>query len=134
MKKQLKQRLNDLYERTIDNGYELSNKLDFDNLDFYNLYSNAVQSNCAITLDAKDNLFFLNHKYNNQKGLLMIYMINNLDTNKKLSEKIMNIVSVLEDIFISLDDTIIKNENSATYLIIYKNLTRNSIGGIELCQ
>jgi len=130
MRKHLKQRVLDLYEKTLENGYDLSDNFDIDNIDFYNLYSKAMQYDCAVSFD-NDNLFFINHKQNGTSGIIIIYMVNNLDTNKKLSEKIMNLVSILEDLFISLDQTKIITENSATYLVIYKNLSINTIGGIE---
>jgi hypothetical protein len=132
--KQLKKRINDLFERTIESGYDIANNIDFENLDYYNLYSNAIQSNCAITLNEKDNLFFLNHKHDNKYGILIIYMLNNLDTNKKVSEKIINLLSIFEDLFITLDTAIVKSESSATYLVVYKDLSKLDIGGIELCQ
>jgi len=134
MKQHIKKRIRDLYEKTLESEYEISNNLEFENLDYYNLYSLAVKSNCAITLNEKDNLFFLLHKNNLSYGVLVIYMINNLDTNKRLSEKIITVLGELENLFITLDTTIVKTEDSATYFIVYKDLTKINVGGIELCQ
>jgi len=133
MKKKLKQIILDLHDKTLESGdFIICPSDSIIDLNFYNLYVNATKYDCIATFN-NDNIFSVNHQYKENDGIIFIYMIGN-DTNKKMTEKVINMISVMEDVYISLDMTNIKindGENSTVYLIIYKNLSRDSVGGIE---
>jgi hypothetical protein len=64
-----------------------------------------------------------------------VYAINHSETNKRVAEKMMKLITVMEDKYVVLNETFVTKKNSVTYLTILKNLNDVLITGvIEECQ
>jgi hypothetical protein len=66
-----------------------------------------------------------NYQYNNKDSVLMIFSIPLLNNeNKHISEKIMDVLKLIEDCFITIDHMDLKNskEDKFYYLTVVKNL------------
>jgi len=128
--KKLRKKIEKLHDLTIDSDACYDNKLIKEDIDFLSLFTIAGINKTVIEFD-NDRLCALNYNYNTP-SIIIIYEISHLDTNKRVSDKMMKLIEALEDFYIVLDDTFVIKENSVSYLLVIKNLNENRIGEIEL--
>ena len=124
-----KERLRQIFENTIDSGIPYSGKID--EIDFYSLLCKATSNNQLYRL-LGCNLSMFNYKYENDESILMIFSIPSsvsLDKvpnqeNKHISEKIMDILQLVEECFITLDFMDLKNikEDKFVYMTVIKKI------------
>ncbi len=135
--KRLREKIDKLHDRIIDSEADLNEKLILDkkgnSLDFESIFTTCSLNETTLEL-GEDNLFGLNYSYDDTESIIIVYAISHSETNKRVTEKMMNLIAVLEDKYIVLDETIVTKKNSVTYLLIVKNLTdNNSQGEDEIC-
>lgn len=130
-KKKNFEKLNELFNKTLDSDLKFEGKLN--NMDYFSLICKATSNNQMIKF--KDsNLCMFNYRYNNQDCILMIFSIpisdnsdnNKPNKNKHITERIMDIVKLLEEFFITLDYTHNKQvkEEKFSYLTVIKKIDK----------
>jgi len=133
--KSLRDKIDKLHDKIIDSDANLYEKIVFDkNVD--NLNINSMFTTCSLNGTVLelgyDNLFGMNYMYdNNSESIIIIYAVSHQETNKKVAEKMMNLITVLENKYIVLNETFVIKQNSVTYLLIIKNLNDKMIIGVQ---
>lgn len=117
-----KVRLKQFFESTIDSGIKYSGNIS--EIDFYTLLCQSTTNNTMYKI-INCNLLMFNCQHNNKDSVLMIFSIpltNN--ENKHISEKIMDVLKLIEDCFITTDYMDLKNskEDKFYYLTVVKSL------------
>ena len=117
-----KVRLKQFFESTIDSGIKYSGNIN--EIDYYTLLCQSTTNNTMYKI-IDCNLLMFNYQYNNKDSVLMIFSIPLLNNeNKHISEKIMDVLKLIEDCFITIDYMDLKNskEDKFYYLTVVKNL------------
>ena len=116
-------RLKQIFETTIDSG--LKHVGNINELDYYSLLCKSTASNKLYKI-LGCNVSMFNYEYKNEDSVLIIFSIpvtlNN--ENKHVSERIMDILKVVEDCFITTDFMDLKNvkEDKFYYMTVVKSL------------
>ena len=122
-----KDRLRQIFESTIDAG--LIHNSSIEELDFYSLLCKSTANNQLYKIFSC-NVSMFKYNYENEDSILIIFSIpstlnseNNHD-NKHISERIMDILRIVEDCFITVDymDLINIKEDKFTYMVVVKKL------------
>lgn len=127
------ERLRQIFENTIDSGLKYTGNID--EIDFYPLMCKSTANNQLYKLFSC-NLSMFNCEYEGAESILIIFSIPislNLDSkmengnqqeNKHISERIMDIVRIVEECFITVDYMDLKNikEDKFMYMVIVKKL------------
>lgn len=127
------ERLKQIFENTIDSGLKYTGNIE--EIDFYPLMCKSTANNQLYKLFSC-NLSMFNYEYEGEDSILIIFSIPislNLDSkiengnqpeNKHISERIMDIVRIVEECFITVDYMDLKNikEDKFMYMIIVKKL------------
>lgn len=117
-----KDRLKQIFETTVDSGLKHIGHID--ELDFYSLLCQSTANNKIYKI-LNCNMLMFNYEFKNEDSVLIIFSIpltNN--ENKHVSEKIMDILKLVEDCFVTVDFMDLKNskEDKFFYLTIVKSL------------
>jgi len=130
--KRLREKIDKLHDKIIESEAYLNEKLILDktgnDFDFTSIFTTCSLNGTTLEL-GDDNLFGLNYSHDKNEAIIIVYAIVHSETNKRLTEKMMNLIAVLEDKYIVLDETIVTKKNSVTYLLILKNLTDENSRG-----
>ena len=127
------ERLRQIFENTIDSGLTYTGKID--EIDFYSLFCKSTANNQLYKIFSC-NLSMFNYEYENSDSVLIIFSIpislntgttienSNQGENKHISERIMDILKIIEECFITVDYMDLKNvkEDKFMYMIIVKKL------------
>lgn len=120
-------KLNELYNKTLESDLRFDGKLN--NIDYFSLICKATSNDHMIKF--KDsNLSMFNYRFNNYDSILMLFSIpltdNSGNKKKHITEKIMNIIKILEQFFIILDHTECRQikEEKFAYLTIIKKIDK----------
>ena len=118
-----KDRLKQIFEETIDSG--LKHVGNINELDYYSLLCKSTASNKLYKiLNCSVSMF--NYEYKDEDSVLIIFSIPiTLEVeNKHVSERIMDMLKIIEDCFINTDFMCLKNvkEDKFYYLTIVKSL------------
>lgn len=118
-----KNRLKQIFETTIDSGLKYSG--DINEIDFYSLICTSTANNNLYRI-INCNVVMFNCEYKNEESILMIFSIPltlNDDT-KHISERIIDVLKLVEDCFITVDFMDLKNvkEDKFYYMIVIKNI------------
>lgn len=123
-----KERLKQIFEKTIDSG--LTHSGDIEEIDFYSLLCKSTSNNQLYKIFSC-NLSMFNYIYDHEDAILMIFSIPfslNSDIvdgeNKHISERIMEVLKTVEECFTTLDYIDLKNikEDKFSYLVVVKKL------------
>ena len=124
-----KERLRQIFESTIDSGLTHIGKVE--EIDFYSLLCKSTANNQLYKI-LTSNVSMFNYKYENDDSVLIFFSIPvslNTDNisqqdNKHISERIMDILKIIEECFVTVDYMDLKNikEDKFVYMIIIKKL------------
>jgi hypothetical protein len=134
------ERLREIFESTVESGLKYDGNID--EIDFYSLFCKSTANNQLYKIFSC-NLSMFNCKYENDNAILIIFSIplslnldgkidnGNQQENKHISERIMDIVKIVEEVFIVVDYMDLQNvkEDKFMYMVIVKKLKD---GGIEM--
>jgi len=98
-----KERLKELFESVVESDLNYSGS--FDNIDYYRLFCKAAAKEEIYKLMGND-LCLFNCKYDNEDAVMMIFFIPINEKNfgvKNIAEKVIQIVEVIEEAFITID-------------------------------
>lgn len=98
-----KERLKEIFETTVENG--ISYESQYDNVEYYNLFCKAAAKEKLYKI-AGTNLCMFNCSYKDNDSVMMIFYIpiNAEDSGaKNIAERVMEIVAIIEDCFVSID-------------------------------
>lgn len=126
------ERLKQIFDNTIESGLKYIGNIE--EIDFYSLFCKSTANNQLYRIFSC-NLSMFNYEFEGQDSILIIFSIPislNLDVkidgnqqeNKHISERIMEIVRVVEECFVTVDYMDLKNvkEDKFMYMIIVKKL------------
>lgn len=124
-----RERLRQIFESTIDSG--LTHIGNVEEIDFYSLLCKSTANNQLYKI-LTSNVSMFNYKYENDDSVLIFFSIPvslNTDNisqqdNKHISERIMDILKIIEECFVTVDYMDLKNikEDKFVYMIIIKKL------------
>lgn len=121
-----KERLKQIFDLTIESG--LSHQGSLDELDFYSLLCKAATNNYLYKI-LGCNLCMFKYKFNGEDSILIIISIplslnENIQINKHISERIMDILKIIEESFSIIDFMNLKDvkEDKFFYMTIVKKL------------
>jgi len=121
-----KDRLREIFNLTIESGLYYQGSLD--ELDFYSLLCKATANNHLYKL-LGCNLCMFNYKFNDEDSILIIISIpvslnENIQINKHISERIMDILKIIEECFSVIDFMNLKDvkEDKFFYMTIVKKI------------
>ena len=121
-----KERLKQIYDLTLDNGLSYSGNIE--ELDFYSLLCKSTANNQLYKI-VGCNLCMFNYKHENDEAVLIIFSIpaslnSENPESKHISERIMNVLEIVEECFSTVDHMNLKNvkEDKFTYLTIVKKV------------
>lgn len=137
--KKPEERLRQIFDATCENGLKYDGNIE--DIDFYSLFCKSTANNQLYKLFSC-NLSMFQYKYENNDAILIIFSIPislntdgkidgaNQQENKHISERIMDIVKIVEEVFIVVDYMDLKNikEDKFMYMVIVKKLN----GGTEM--
>lgn len=130
----MKNKVEKLHDKIIDSEAYFSDKLIFENINFTKLFQIA-DNNDLVQWIGEDRIFGLNYNYNEIENILYVYQVNSSETNKRSSDKMMKLIEAMEDIYITINTSIVISQQlkqeSISYLLIIKNLTEDNIIGVE---
>lgn len=126
------ERLRQIFDNTIESGLKYVGNID--EIDFYSLFCKSTANNQLYKIFSC-NLSMFNYEFEGVDSVLIIFSIPvslNLDSkinetqqeNKHISERIMDIVRIIEECFITVDYMDLKNikEDKFMYMVIIKKL------------
>lgn len=124
-----KERLRQIFETTIDSGILYNGNIN--EIDFYALLCKSTSNNQLYKV-LSCNLSMFNYQYENEDSVLIIFSIPsslNVDKvpnqeNKHISERIMDILQLVEECFITVDYMDLKTikEDKFVYMTIVKKI------------
>jgi hypothetical protein len=124
-----KERLRQIFESTIDSGEKYSGNIE--DIDYYALLCKSTANNQLYKIFSC-NLSMYNYSFKNEDSVIMVFSIptsinNNTDNqteNKHISERIMDVLKVVEDCFVTVDYMDLKNikEDKFLYMTIVKKI------------
>jgi len=126
------ERLKQIFESTVESGLKYDGNID--EIDFYSLFCKSTANNQLYKLFSC-NLSMFKYTYENDDSVLIIFSIpislnldrienGNQQENKHISERIMEILRIVEECFIVVDYMDLKNikEDKFMYMVIVKKL------------
>ena len=123
-----KERLKEIYEETLESGLTFTG--DIEAIDYYSLLCKSLSENKVIKM-FNCNVLFYKCKFQGNDSVFIIYCIpfSNRDDkkdseNKHMTEKVMDIIGVVEECFINIDYmkfTEVK-EDKFSYLLVVKKV------------
>lgn len=127
------ERLKQIYENTIESGLKYTGNIE--DIDFYSLFCKSTANNQLYKIFSC-NLSMFNYEFESSDSILIIFSIPitlNLDSkmengnqpeNKHISERIMDILRIIEETFVTVDYMDLKNvkEDKFMYMIIVKKI------------
>ena len=126
------ERLKQIFESTVESGLKYDGNID--EIDFYSLFCKSTANNQLYKLFSC-NLSMFKYTYENDDSVLIIFSIpislnldrienGNQQENKHISERIMEILRIVEECFIVVDYMDLKNikEDNFMYMVIVKKL------------
>ena len=126
------ERLKQIFESTIESGLKYDGNIE--EIDFYSLFCKSTANNQLYKIFSC-NLSMFKYRYENDDSVLIIFSITislNLDRiengnqqeNKHIYERIMEILRIVEECFITVDYMDLKNikEDKFMYMVIVKKL------------
>jgi hypothetical protein len=124
-----KERLRQIFETTIDSGILYNGHIN--EIDYYSLLCKSTSNNQLYKV-LSCNLSMFNYQYENEDSVLIIFSIPsslNVDKvpnqeNKHISERIMDILQLVEECFITVDYMDLKTikEDKFVYMTIVKKI------------
>ena len=124
-----KERFRQIFESTIDSGISYTG--DLENIDFYSMLCKSTSNNQLYKI-LNCNLSMFNYKYQEADSILIIFSLpNSLNSdnvsshdNKHISERIMEILQIVEECFITVDFMDLKSvkEEKFVYMTIIKKI------------
>jgi hypothetical protein len=123
--------LNDLFDKTIDSNIRFNGNLN--NIDYFSAICKATTNDLMIKFQGT-NLSMFNYTFNNEDSILMIFSLPSNDNSEKkqnkkkhITERIMGIIKILEENFITLDYTDCKNikDEKFVHLTVIKKIDKN---------
>lgn len=117
-----KDRLKQIFESTIDSGLKYNGNVE--DLDFYSLLCQSTANNKIYKI-LNCSLIMFNYEYKKEESVLMIFSIPiTINENKHVSERIMDLLKLIENCFITVDFMDLKNskEDNFYYLSVVKSL------------
>lgn len=124
-----KERLKQIFESTIDSGLRYTEKIE--DIDFYTLLCKSTANNQLYKI-FNCNLTMFNYKFEDEESVLIVFAIptsipldnKNKQENKHISEKIFDILKIIEECFITIDFMDLKNikEDKFTYIVVVKKI------------
>lgn len=124
-----KERLTQIFESTIDSGSIYNGNID--EIDFYSVLCKSTSNNQLYKI-LSCNLSMFNYKFEDEDSVLIIFSIPsslNIDKiqnqeNKHISERIMDIIQLVEECFITVDYMNLKTvkEDKFVYMTIVKKI------------
>lgn len=128
--KYAKEKLIELFNRTIESDFKFEDKLK--NIDYFSTICRASANN-QMTKIFNSNVCMFNYRYNNTDSVLILFAIplnpdeSDGKSTKHISERVMDIIRLLEDTFITLNyvnsDQV--KEDKFTYLIAVKEVSED---------
>jgi len=126
------ERLKQIFESTIESGLKYDGNIE--EIDFYSLFCKSTANNQLYKIFSC-NLSMFKYRYENDDSVLIIFSIpislnldrienGNQQENKHISERIMEILRIVEECFITVDYMDLKNikEDKFMYMVIVKKL------------
>ena len=126
-KEYIKERLQELFDNTIENG--IMYKGSTENVEYYNLFVKAA-SNEQLYKVMGNNLCMFNCEYKNSDAVLIIFSIpinSNESGSKSVAERVMEILSETEECFVTLDS--VKSEEVKEDKFVYVTAIKK-LGGL----
>lgn len=121
-----KDKLRELFETVIDSNLRFEGSLK--NIDFYGMFCKAAAKDQLFKFGG-NNLCMFNCEYQGNEGVLFIFALpinlqEDSPNQKSISERVMEIVSDLEETFIVLDylKSYEVKEDKYVYLVVVKNI------------
>jgi hypothetical protein len=121
-----KERLRQIFEITIDSGDKYTGNVN--DIDYYSLLCKSTANNQLYKIFSC-NLFMYNYSYKNSDAILMVFSIptsvaDGIQENKHISERVMDVLKVVEDCFITVDYMDLKTvkEDKFLYMTIVKKI------------
>jgi hypothetical protein len=122
-------RLKQIFENTIDSGATYFGNIE--DIDFYSLICKSTSENQLYRM-LSCNLSMFNYKYENTDSILIIFSIplslnpdsGNINSSKHISERIMDILKIVEECFITVDYMDLRNikDDKFSYMVIVKKI------------
>ena len=123
-----KDRLKQIFESTIDTGIKHTGNIN--DLDYYSLLCKSTATNSIFSI-LNCNVSMFNFEFNKEDSVLMIFSIPITLSNdsKHISERIMDIIKLVEDCFITIDYMSLKNikDDKIFYMTVIKNVKEDDI-------
>ena len=126
------ERLKQIFESTIESGLKYDGNIE--EIDFYSLFCKSTANNQLYKIFSC-NLSMFKYRYENDDSVLIIFSIpislnldrienGNQQENKHISERIMEILRIVEECFITVDYMNLKTikEDKFMYMVIVKKL------------
>ena len=123
-----KERLKQIFESTVDSGEKYCGNID--EIDYYALLCKSTSNNQLYKIFSC-NLFMYNYSYKDEDSVLMVFSIptsiNNNDNqleNKHVSERILDVLKIVEECFVTVDFMDLKTvkEDKFLYMTIVKKI------------
>ena len=124
--KSIKHKLKDIYETTINDGIKYEGLIN-ENLDYYSLFCKAAAKEKLFSIK-QNNVCMFNCVFEDKDAIMIIFALPiNTETNsgsKSIAERVIKIVQILEDCFITLDymNSVSINEDKFIYVTSVKKL------------
>ena len=122
-------RLREIFESTLESGLKYDDK--YKNVDYYSLFCKAA-SNDKLYKIAGNNLCIFNCLYEDFDSVMMIFFIpiNSNDSGaKNIAERVMEVVEIVENCFITLDYLMSEEvkEDKFVYVIAIKKINQEEV-------
>jgi len=123
-----KDRLKQIFNSTIESGEDYSGP--YENVDFYSLICKSAMNDHLYKIFSC-NVMMFNYQFKDQKCVLLIFAIpiilnenNQKDHNKHVSERIMEILKLVEETFITVEHMAVEtiDEDKFTYMLVIKKV------------
>jgi hypothetical protein len=121
-----KERLRQIFESTIDSGEKYCGNIA--DIDYYSLLCKSTANNQLYKIFSC-NLFMYNYTFNEEDAVLMVFSIptsvtDNSPENKHVSERILDVLKIVEECFITVDFMDLKTvkEDKFLYMTIVKKI------------
>jgi len=97
-------RLEEIFEQSLDGVLTVT--VDVNNLDYYSLFCKAASKERLYKISEYNVCMFVN-KYEEEDSVLILFMmpinVENGSKTKNVAERVMEVVSLLENVFVNLD-------------------------------
>ena len=124
------ERLKDIFDLTVESGNKV-NINDFNEIDYYSLLCSAIGNNKMYKM-FNCNLCSFNCEFEGEDSVIMIFSVpittqSEVPDKKHSSERIMDIIKIVEECFISIDHMKFKEvkEDKFSYITIIKKVKEN---------